>query len=213
MSSGPRADAAIRPGSRRRGSEMRRRELAAMASRLIFERGFDNLSVNDLAEGIGMSVGGMYRYIKTKADLLVMACEGIYGDLRHRVVEVATGPQNTAEKLRDAMKVYFDACVENRDLILLTYREYQHLPPDAQRRYQDREEAIAGVFADLIRSGIRRGVFKNVNAEIVARDIIMLGHMPALKGWSLRGHADHGAVMAEHVALILGRLAPAGSGG
>jgi AcrR family transcriptional regulator len=196
-------------GIRRAGTEQRRQELVAMASRLIFERGFDNLSVNDLAEGMGMSVGGMYRYIKTKTDLLVMACEGIYGDLRDRVVEVARGPQDVAGMLRDAIAVYFDACNNNRDLILLTYREYQHLPPDAQRRYQDREEAIADVFADLIRSGMGRGVFNQVNAEIVARDIIMLGHMPALKGWSLRGHTDPDGVAAAHLDLILGRLVAA----
>lgn len=181
-----------------------------MASRLIFERGYDNLSVNDLAEGMGMSIGGMYRYIKTKTDLLVMACEGIYGDLRDRVVEVAAGPQDIAGKLREAIRAYFAACNDNRDLILLTYREYQHLPADAQRRYQDREEAIAAVFADLIRSGIERGVFTPVNAEIVARDIVMLGHMPALKGWSLRGHADSDGVAAAHLDLILGRLVAVG---
>lgn len=185
---------------------MRRRKLADVASRLIFERGFDSISVNDLAEFVGMSVGGMYRYIKTKADLLVMACEGIYGDLRDRIIMVAAGQPATPEKLRDAMRVYFEACIENRNLILVTYREYRNLPADAQRRYQDREEAIAAVFAELILSGVHQGVFSSVNAEIVARDIIMLGHMPALKGWSLRSHADHADATAAHIDLVLGRL-------
>jgi len=189
---------------------MRRRKLADVASRLIFERGFDSISVNDLAELVGMSVGGMYRYIKTKADLLVMACEGIYGDLRERIVAVAASQATVPDKLRDGMRLYFEACVENRNLILVTYREYRALPADAQRRYQDREEAIAKLFADLIRSGQHQGVFNGVNAEIIARDIIMLGHMPALKGWSLRAHADHGGVTTEHIDLILGRLAMQG---
>jgi TetR/AcrR family transcriptional regulator, cholesterol catabolism regulator len=197
---------AVRSRRPRRGTEVRRRKLADVASRLIFERGFDSISVNDLAEFVGMSVGGMYRYIKTKADLLVMACEGIYGDLRERIVATAARRSTAPEKLRAAMTLYFEACIENRNLILLTYREYRHLPADAQRRYQSREESIAAVFAELIESGIRQRIFDRVNAAIIARDIIMLGHMPALKGWSLRRHAARGRVTSEHIDLVLGRL-------
>jgi AcrR family transcriptional regulator len=155
-----------------------------------------------------MSVGGIYRYIKTKSDLLVMACEGLYGDLRDRIVEVATGEQRIQDKLRHAMQVYFDACTANRDLILLMYREYRHLPEDAQRRYQDREERIAEVFADLIRSGIRQGAFQAIHPDILACDIVMFGHMPALKGWSLRRYGNSVQLAQEQIGLILGRLAP-----
>jgi len=198
------------PAPRRRGTDERRRQLAVTAGRLIYERGFESLSVNDLADDFGMSVGGMYRYIRTKTDLLVMACEGIYGDLRDRIIGATTRAESPADRLRIAMQVYFDACEQTRELILVMYREYRHLPPDARARYQDREEAIAGLFADAIRSGIRERVFRAVDAELVARDIIMLGHMPALKGWSLRGHVGREAVAPGHIDLILGRLVSSG---
>jgi AcrR family transcriptional regulator len=195
--------------SKPRGAKERREHLAAMAGKLIAERGFESLSVNVFAEDVGMSVGGMYRYIKTKSDLLVMACEGIYGNLRDRIVHIAAGERNVLNKLRHAMQAYFDACGTNQDLILLMYREYRHLPKDTQRRYQEREEAIAEVFAGLIRSGMRRGAFRAVNAAVIGRDIVLLGHMPALKGWSLRGHIDPVQLTREQIDLVLGRLAPA----
>lgn len=194
--------------SRQARTAERRRMLALTASRLISERGFDSLSVNDLAAEVGMSVGGLYRYIKTKSDLLVMACEDIYGDLRERIVEVITGVEAIPEKLRAAMRVYLDACEKNHDLILLMYREYRHLPTEARRRYQAREDAIAGVFSDLLRAGMRQGLLRSANAEILSRDIVVLGHLPALKGWSLRVHADREELAREQIDLILGRLVP-----
>jgi AcrR family transcriptional regulator len=194
--------------SRQARTAERRRVLALTASRLISERGFDSLSVNDLAAESGMSVGGLYRYIKTKSDLLVMACEDIYGDLRERIVEVITGAEAIPEKLRAAMRVYLDACEKNHDLILLMYREYRHLPTEARRRYQAREDAIAGVFTDLLRAGMRQGLLRSANAEILSRDIVVLGHLPALKGWSLRVHADREELAREQIDLILGRLVP-----
>ena len=62
----------IRHGDRYRAIELhhgRREE----PRELIVERGFDSLSVNELAQRCGISVGGMYRHIRTKTDVLVMA--------------------------------------------------------------------------------------------------------------------------------------------
>jgi TetR/AcrR family transcriptional regulator, cholesterol catabolism regulator len=196
------------PKGKRPASEKRRQQLAEIAGKLICERGFKSLSINDFAGDAGISVGGIYRYIKTKSDLLVMVCEDIYGDLRERILEVALGEQRIPEKLRDAMRIYLNSCDEVSDLILLMYREYRHLPAEAKSRYREREEAIAGVFSDLIVAGIRQGLFGKVNADVIARDIVFLGHMPALKGWSLRGRASHAQISQEQIDLILGRLAP-----
>lgn len=191
-------------------SQERRRALTVLASRLISERGFESLSVNDIADELGISVGGLYRYIKTKSDVLVMACEDIYGDLRESIVEVATGTASIPEKLRRAMHVYLDACEENRDLILLMYREYRHLPVDARRRYQDREDAIVGVFCDLLQSGMRQGQLRAANAEVLSRDIILLGHLPALKSWSIRGRVERSQLADAQIDLILSCVLPPG---
>ncbi|WP_433604714.1 TetR/AcrR family transcriptional regulator [Prescottella agglutinans] len=174
--------------------------------RHIIERGFDSVSVNDLADDLGMSVGGLYRYIQTKSDLLVMACETIYGGLRETLAEIATGSErDLPEKLRLMIEVYVGECVRNREQILLMYREYRHLPQEAHRRYKERELAVAGLFADLIGAGIRQGVFGDVHVQVLAQDIVLSGHLPALKGWALRG-VETEVLVAEQVELVMARL-------
>ncbi|MCK5890305.1 MAG: TetR/AcrR family transcriptional regulator [Aeromicrobium sp.] len=172
------------------------------------ERGFDRVSVNELAEDLGMSVGGLYRYIQTKSDLLVMACESIYGGLRERLAEVATGADlELDDKLRLMIGTYLAECVRNRDQILLMYREYRHLPDQAHRQYQEREVGISSTFADVISTGVRRGEFRPVEALVLAQDIILLGHLPALKGWALRG-TEPKIVADEQIELVMSRLLP-----
>jgi AcrR family transcriptional regulator len=82
-----------RSGSRAERSAQRRGHITAVATQQIMERGFENLSVNDLAAAVGISVGGMYRYINTKTDLLVMVCQDIYGGLRDQLGDLAAGPE------------------------------------------------------------------------------------------------------------------------
>lgn len=203
---------AARPAQLR--SAQRRELLVTTASRHMIERGFEGFSVNTLAEDVGMSVGGMYRYIKTKSDLLVMACEDIYGGLREQLAEVTTGENPLPDRLRAAIELYLRSCLTHQDQILLTYREYRNLPRDAQRRYMDREKGIAGVFTDIITAGIRRGIFSSgASPALLAEDIIVLGHLPALKAWALRNEVTAVDLIRQHTELIMSRLMPASSHG
>jgi TetR/AcrR family transcriptional regulator, cholesterol catabolism regulator len=192
-------------------SAQRRELLVTTAIRHMLEHGFEGFSVNTLAEDVGMSVGGMYRYIRTKSDLLVMACEDIYGGaLREQLAEVTTGENPLPGKLHAAIELYLRSCLALQDQILLTYREYRNLPRDAQRRYMDREKGIAGVFMDIIAAGVRRGIFRpGISPALLAEDIIVLGHLPALKAWALRNEVTAEDLVRQHCELIMSRLLPA----
>ena len=184
----------------------RRRQLAETATELIQEIGYDRVSVNDLADRAQMSVGGMYRYIKNKSDLLVMACEGIYGGLQEDIIEAAGGASDAVGQLRRAMTAYFEACRSNRQQVLLMYREYRNLPPEAKHRYVEREQAITDTFADLIRAGVAEGVFREVDTDVFAHDIVFLGHFPALKSWAAKVKPDSAAFAEVQVDLLLAAL-------
>jgi AcrR family transcriptional regulator len=197
--------------SRAERSAERRREITRIASQHITERGFDNLSVNDLADAIGISVGGMYRYISTKTDLLVMVCAGIYEGVREELGDIAVGPEPVQGRLARAIESYLQACQGQESQIAMVYREYRRLPEAVREEYKERELAIADVFADLMRAGIRQGIFRPVDARVVAHDIIFLGHMPAFKGWALRNAIEDGdELRRQQVNIFMNALAADG---
>lgn len=189
--------------------ETRREQLAAAATALIGERGYERVSVSELARAADLSVGGLYRHINGKSDLLVMACEDLYGQLRERVVDAAAQEEAHIDKLRAAMRVYLDAAQEHRARILMLYREYRSLPPDARQRYIDREQAITDAFGDIVRAGVRAGAFRECEPLVVAHDIVLLGHLPALKGWALRDRLPGADLTRHQVTLLLHALVPA----
>jgi len=189
----------------RRRTKERRRQLVALSSRGIFEHGYEKFSLNDLAAAAGLSVGGIYRYITTKSDLLVMACEDIYGGLHDALVAETSSDSDSQQRLRSAFTLYLTACDATRDQILLLYREYRHLPLDAQLRYKDRETRIAEFFAELIAAGQSAGMLVDVDAATVAQDMVLLGHLPALKGWAL-GERRGDVLVQKQVELIMSAL-------
>ena len=197
---------APRPRRTQQRTLARRERLAAVAGEMIVERGFDSLSVNELAQRCGISVGGMYRHIRTKTDVLVMACESIYGGVLDDMRTALDGRSGVEDRLAAAVGVYLDACAANRDRILMTYREYGRLPTTARRRYMDREVAIAELLAGLIAAGVEAGRFRPVDPFVVAYDAVLLGHLPALKGWALRGRSGEEGLARRQVELLLAAL-------
>jgi TetR/AcrR family transcriptional regulator, cholesterol catabolism regulator len=183
----------------------RRRQLAEVTLRLVRERGFDALSVNELAEHASISVGGLYRYIKTKSDLLVLVCDEINRGLNDRMAEAAGAVRGITAKLCAIYSVYWETCWDNALALLLAYREWQSLPDDAKKRYLTQEKQIAGQFRDLIRAGIASEEFATVNDVLLAHDMIMLAQMKAVKGWVFEDF-DRAAVYADHLGIILARL-------
>jgi len=204
----PPTSAAEPPRRRTQQRSLARRErLAAVAGELIVERGFDSLSVNELAQRCGISVGGMYRHIRTKADVLVMACESIYGGVLEDLAAAAERHADPEQRLAAAVEAYLAACAAN-PRILMTYREYGRLPAAARRRYMDREVAIAELLGELVAAGVAAGRFGPVDPFVVAYDIVLLGHLPALKGWALRGRVGEAELPRHQVELLLATLRP-----
>lgn len=201
------ADVAVREVPQRRSERVqaRRRELAALTMQLVRERGFDALSVNLLAERASMSIGGLYRYIKTKSDLLEMICDEINLGMHERMLAQAAGVRGVAEKLKAAYQVYWETCWESSEPILMAYREWQSLPEAARHRYTEQEQQIGEFLADLIRAGVAIEEFRPLDERLLASEMIFLAQMKAVKGWALVAR-DRDVVFTEHWELIACRL-------
>lgn len=183
----------------------RRRLLVDLTIKIIREKGFDELSVNELAERASISVGGLYRYIKTKSDLLVMVYDEINLGIDQTMITKVSQVQGATEKLRVAFLAYWNACWDGAQPVLLAYREWQSLPKPAQRRFVTKEDQVAEYFCDLIRTGVASKEFADVNPRLLAVEMVMLAQLKALKGWAVRGF-ERSEMFADHWQLVVSRL-------
>lgn len=201
------SESLVTKATRRDRVRQRRRHLSEVVMQLIQERGFSAVSVNEVAARASMSVGGLYRHIKTKNELLEMICDEINLDLLEEMKRAAAAQKGIAPKLEAAIRAYWERHWTFAAGILVAYREYQSFSKDAQIRYTTQEQQLAGFFGDLIRAGVANDDFRPVDEQLLSHEIILLSHMRALKGWVF-GTRDKSAVLAEHLELIFARLSP-----
>ena len=194
-------------GVRVERARQRRQVLTEVVMELVKERGFDAISVNEVAERASLSVGGLYRHIGTKNDLLELICDEINLDLLADMTAAAAAARGVSAKLEAAIRVYWYRHWDCSAAVLIAYREYQSLSKEAKTRYRAEEQSLAEFFSDLIRAGVIVEEFRAVDDRLLASEIILLSHMRALKGYAFRGR-DREAIVDDLLELVFCRLRP-----
>src|SRR5215213_425155 len=131
----------------------KRASLVAVATDLFIERGFSEVSVNEIAATAGISIGSLYKYIRAKEDLLWLVMESIYGKLEDLLTVRRATARDPVEALEHTLRQLLKAVHEVRRGILLMYREYHCLPIEAQRDFMNREWRVVNIFAGIIQEG------------------------------------------------------------
>lgn len=192
-------------GVRQERARKRRQLLSAVVMELVKERGFDAISVNEVAERASLSVGGLYRHIETKNDLLEIICDEINLDLLADMKATAAKERGATGKLEAAIRTYWNRHWDSYAAVLVAYREYQSLSAEAKARYSAEEQSVAEFLSDVIRAGMIVEEFREVDDRLLANEIIFLSHMRALKGYVFKGR-ERETILTELIEFVFSRL-------
>ncbi|MDP2920339.1 MAG: TetR/AcrR family transcriptional regulator [Dehalococcoidia bacterium] len=166
----------------------RREEIVMTSSKLFMRKGFERTSVREIAKACGLTVGGLYRYVGSKDDILWLttvfgdfAGENLLDGLRQQV----RGLQ-PIDALRESIIVYFRSVNEYQDL----YNFHNHVVWTATKDFRKtiftREIDKIDYFKQLVEQGIKSGDFVTDDARLVAHNIVIAGNAWANRRWYLR---------------------------
>lgn len=188
---------AARPASRRRPRRIttivrdkdliaqRHDEIFRAASRVFISRGYHEATVRMIAREAGLSLGGLYAYIKTKEDILYLVFDKLTTTLRDNMRHAIEGIDDPVEQIRAALRADLKTTEEFQDEILLMYQETKSLDRGSRRAVLDREADYVAFFEQILTSGSQRGLFKG-DPRLAADAIAFLCSLVALRRWHLR---------------------------
>jgi AcrR family transcriptional regulator len=168
----------------------RRSQIITAAVRLLEKRSFNQISVSELAEEAGISVGTIYQYAESKEDVLVMVIVDILEAYRDAMTPVIAEVDDVVERLHRMFRAYCEVVDSRRSAVVLGYGASRAIPPKGRRTVMELEKATTGLLADCLRQGVEAGLFDVVSADLVAWDMAVLAHTWALKHWYFSG--DYG---------------------
>lgn len=165
-----------------------RSKIIDAASVLYARKGFADTSLQEISEKAGVTRSVTRRYVKTKSEIMRMIMEDILTSFQENLIKVIEGIDDPEEKLADALYIYLTVVDQQREKALLIYQKSSSLDKASKRRVMQLEVDVSNIFAKIISEGIEQGVFKMVDTDLMAFNIMMLAYMWVLKRWHFKNH-------------------------
>jgi AcrR family transcriptional regulator len=149
------------------------RRILERAARLIFEKGYEGTSMQDIASACGLTKAGLYHHVATKEALLVAIME--YGmDLFEEVVLARVeGISDPLQRLRQTMACNLElVTTDSSKEVTIILHEHQTLTGEAQHKINSRKKRYVRFLEDSFRQAMARGQIRSVDPTLASFSLL-----------------------------------------
>jgi AcrR family transcriptional regulator len=177
-----------------------RERLTEAAIDVVAKRGFAGASVDEIAEGAGMSIGALYSNFTSKDELFLAVFDAHLGWFQERMDEA-----KKAEDPAKAIADWFDSLTNNRQQFMVFVEFWAHAVrnPKLRRQFAPRMAQMRQAVAETIKA---RAAAAGTEPPLPA-DLLALMFLAAWRGLSMEKLADPKAVPNAEIGRLLGGLA------
>lgn len=167
--------------------------------RLANSKGFHAMTLRDLCADSGLSMGGLYAYIRNKDDLIHLIQSHGFTITRRTLLHYTAAVADVRERLFAAIKAHLYLSERMRAWFYFSYMEAKSLPAPEKRDAVAIELEIEGIFLGIIEAGIAAGVYPPGNARLVASMTKAL-----LQDWYLkrRKYRDQDVAVDDYAVFV-----------
>jgi len=151
----------------------------------------------------GVSLPVTYRYARKKAEIMKMIMEDVLNTFKENLTRQIGGVDHPRDKLATAVVLYSKIVDREQDKILLMYQKSGSLDAPSKGIVMQLEVVVSEIFSEIIKEGIQKGLFRKIDVDLMAFNIMMMSHMWVLKRWHFRKRLTLEAFMERQLALIL----------
>lgn len=131
-------------------------------------KGFAAMSLRDLSARTGLSMGGLYAYIRSKDDLAELIQRHGRALSQRVLEETLSGVADPREQLRTAIRTHLYLSEILRAWFYFSYMEAKHLGTVERQKTIESEQQSEALFRRIIESGQREGSFRDTDPQLAA---------------------------------------------
>lgn len=176
-------------------AEFRHSGILDAARRVFARKGFENATVDDIAESAGIAKGTVYLYFRSKRDIYLAALKQGAIELNHETRRRMDAVPTAQEKIRAFVSTRIQYFEQNRDFFRIYQSEFGNLfhPAQLNEEFKDlcygQGKALKGILDGLMRDGQIRPMRTDL-AAFTIHDITRGLIFQRLLGWSRASAED-----------------------
>jgi AcrR family transcriptional regulator len=179
---------------------LKRERILEVAVDLFYAHGYENTTLDAVAERLGVTKPFIYSYYKSKAELLAEICQrGIRGSLdeMNAVLALDAGP---LERLRRLGEVFTLTVLRSQKHIAIFAREEKNLSARDFKRISNLRREFDRKLNKLLQEGCDAGAFRVADRELAA---LAIGGMVS---WTYAWYRSAGRLTPAEIAKCMSEL-------
>jgi AcrR family transcriptional regulator len=151
----------------------RKNQIIQAAIRVFSRKGIEAARMEEIAAEAGMSIGGVYWYYKSKADVVLAILDWLLEEDRCLMETMTQGQGTVKERLLAYTDDYLEGVTQYQPVLDELYSLASH-NPEINRRLQADYSSFRLALIRLIEQGLERGELKAVDPQVLALTIMAL---------------------------------------
>ena len=173
--------------------------LIAAAIRVFHDKGYEQCSVQDVADAAGIVKGTLYYHVRSKEELLYEIMEQVLQSLVPHLEELSASPSLAIDKLRQFVHVYVVHIVSNQQIMHIFFRDYDSLSDGRRRQLAAARDVYDNFMRGVLKQGQREGNIRP-DLDVVLTDLALFGMLNWIGRWYRSDGRLTPAEIADHVA-------------
>ena len=182
--------------------DRRRALLVEDAARVFARGGYDQTSIAQLTDELGLAAGGLYHYFEGKEQLLIGICDELMEPILVTGRQIAAADDCAADRLRTLVRAWVAHVVAHRDHMLVFQQERHVIEDGAQwAAVRDSRKAFERLVQRLLGEAIDEGAATGDPRVLLSALLGMVNH--TAQWYRPRGRVSVDALADGYVALVL----------
>lgn len=161
------------PANRTRLSrERREREIVAAARKIFEARGYEDATIAEIADAVGVVEGTVLHYFRSKRALMARVIEGFYEEVIDIIENGASGISGAENKLRYVIHSHLTFLTENARLCTVIISESRNTQHDLLDKVRDYNRHYTNIVVNIVREGKRCGDIHEKVSPALVRNVV-----------------------------------------
>ena len=180
----------------------RKDEIISTASKLFKERGYNAVSMRDIAKEMGIKASSLYNHITSKQEILSTLILEVAHEFTNGMNSVVSGSESQLKKIQKVIEMHVDITVNYSEGIAAVNNDWMHLENEDLKEFEKMRTDYEDNFRKIINRGIADGEIQPRNSEVILFSI--LSTLRTLYLWyQKRGELDVNVLKKDMVEVFL----------
>ena len=180
----------------------RKEEIVTIASQLFKEKGYNAVSMRDIAQAMGIKAASLYNHINGKQEILSTLILKVAYEFTNGMNNVIAQEISPIQKIQQIIELHIDITVNYSEGLAALNNDWMHLENEDLTGFVKMREDYEENFRRIIKQGIETGEIQPRHPEVILFSI--LSTLRTLYLWfQKRGKLDVNILKKDMVAVFL----------